>query len=155
CILTNSQMKTRRSDLFAAVSVDTPWEWARARRRWFNSPVKDALGAAATAIGASYFSRAVGRADWPMVLLQGVFGAVVGRAGLPFLETLFWLARRNGILKSEEIERLQQERGTVGSESHGHTPSADAWEKLYARFGKYDGELEAEWTVEDAGAVVW
>lgn len=95
------------AELFEAVSEDSPWEWAKKRRKRFTSPWKDSLGGAVLGVVAGFLMWITHvmtwRRDATVAILSGAFVGVL----LPLGETLWYRLRRNSILKDEELERLR------------------------------------------------
>jgi hypothetical protein len=100
-------------DLFQSAATETPWEWARARRRWFTSAFKDAEAGVVTAVVTGMVSHFAGERDWLHAALIGVGAGLLAGFIPPQVETLIWYSRRNRVLLEEENRRLREEREQV------------------------------------------
>lgn len=97
-------------ELFTALSTETAWEWAKNRRRFFTSPLRDSVVGVISAVVTAVLSYAFGIDDWVRAgLVPIAVGLIVG-GGLPFLEAAWWWAQRDRVLLEEENQRLRRER---------------------------------------------
>jgi hypothetical protein len=97
-------------DLFESAATETPWEWAQARRRWFTSPLKDAVAGVVTAIVTGVVSYFAGDKNSLQASVIAVSAGLVAGVLPPQLETLYWRVKRDSILLEEENKRLREER---------------------------------------------
>jgi hypothetical protein len=113
-------MSEEKVGLFASWESKTPWEWARDRRRWFITPLKDLSGASVVGIGGGFARYASGNATWLRATLEAFAGVAVAAFVLPQLETLFWRVRRKSILLDEAYERIQALKVEAGEKAAEH-----------------------------------
>ena len=112
--------------MFKSHSVETPWEWAKARRTWFTTPKQDAVAGVVTGIATAildFFLNAgssLGRS-----IVAGVFVGVIGGVLMPFLEAVVWLVRRKAVML-EEAQGVDASTATFADArplfgfAHGH-----------------------------------
>jgi hypothetical protein len=99
--------------LFAGIAAETPWEWAKGKRRVFTSPIKEVMIALLSAVVTASVAFYVGDQDWRQSLLIAAVTGVLVALIPPQVETLWWRLRRDTILLEEqrtENARLLGER---------------------------------------------
>jgi hypothetical protein len=95
--------------LFESVAEETPWEWAKKRRRIFTSPLKDFLSGLFVGIAGGIYRYAAGDRNWKIAVVVSLL-TLAFAVGLPLLETVVWRLRRNKILLEDAQDELRRAR---------------------------------------------
>lgn len=96
-------------EMFTGAVEDSPWEWAKGRRRFFTSMGRDTVVGVVSALVVAVLSKYLGVQDWAQTLGIALISGLVVGVGLPNAETLFWLSRRKSVLMDEENQRLAEQ----------------------------------------------
>jgi hypothetical protein len=145
------------AEMFGAQSTETAWEWAKARRQWFKTPAKDLAGGAFLALPGLIVRFSTGNPNWIRATVEAVATALIGAVVLPQLESLYWLARRTGILLDEREKRVAERETSAAHATASSTAVADV-EGIRKRLGdlrlRYI-ELERAFLAEGGRQQLW
>jgi hypothetical protein len=144
-------------DLFTLQVAETPWEWARARRQWFKTPMKDVAGGAVLGLLGVGVRLATGNENWGRATFEAFVITCVGAVVLPNIEALYWLLRRRSVLLDEREKRVAEREMSVEQPATQVATVADD-EGLRKRLGdlrlRYI-ELEREFLAQGGREELW